>query len=128
MVVVLANVEGPAPGAMAEPLLDVVLGHPVVLASERTPVPIDREELERFVGVYEFSPEQVVTVAVRGDELTMQGSSRTVRPMMYQGTTDGCARFFVPTLHAEVEFILGDGGKAASMVLHLGDEATGKKR
>ena len=126
-VVVLGNVNGTAPDVMGEQLLDVVLGKPVVLASERKPVPIAEEELEKFVGVYDFAPEVAITVAVRDGELTIQGKSR-VRPTMYQGAADGHARFFVPTLNAEIEFVPDERGAVTSMVLHLGEGQTGKKR
>ena len=42
-VVVLANVNGGAPATMGDQLLDVVLGNPVTLASEKKAVPIARE-------------------------------------------------------------------------------------
>ena len=127
-VVVLSNVSGSAPTAMGAQLLDVVLGKPVVLASERQAVPITKEELEKFVGIYDFAPEVALTIAVGGDSLTMEGSSHRVRPMMYQGAAGEHARFFVPTLNAEVEFVPDSSGAVTSMVLHLGGDETGKKR
>ena len=48
VVVVLSNVNGSVPEAMSEQLLDVAMGKPVVLASERTPVPIAKDELKRL--------------------------------------------------------------------------------
>ena len=41
-VVVLSNVNGAAPGSMGAQLLDVAVGKPVILASERKPVPISK--------------------------------------------------------------------------------------
>jgi hypothetical protein len=40
---------------MSRQLIDTVLGRPVTLASERKPVPISKEDLARFVGVYDIS-------------------------------------------------------------------------
>ena len=47
---------------------------------------------------------------------------------MYQGAANGHARFFVPTLNAEIEFVPDERGAVTSMVLHLGEGQTGKKR
>jgi hypothetical protein len=54
---------------MGEPLFDVVLGKPVVLASEHKAVPIAKEELAKFVGVYDLAPTFSLTVAIAGDSL-----------------------------------------------------------
>jgi CubicO group peptidase (beta-lactamase class C family) len=127
-IVVLSNVNGPAPGAMGEQLLGVVLGKPVVLASERKPVAIGKEALANFVGVYDLAPEFALTVAPGGDSLTIQGTNRPVRPMMYQGVVAGHPRFFIPTINAEVEFITNAAGVATSLVLHAGGDQPAKKR
>ena len=103
-VVVLSNVNGSAPGAMGEQLLDVVMGKPVILPSERKPVPISKEELQKFTGVYDLAPAFALTVAVSGDSLTIQGTNQPALPAMYQGAAGGHPRFFIPKVNAEIEF------------------------
>jgi hypothetical protein len=103
-VVVLGNVNGGAPGEMGEPLFDVVLGKPVVLASEHKAVPIVKEELAKFVGVYDLAPTFSLTVAIAGDSLTVQGTNQSALAVMYQGLKDGHPTFYLPQPNAEIEF------------------------
>lgn len=127
-VAVLSNVNGAAPTAMGAQLLDVALGKTVVLKSERKAAPISKEELQKFVGIYDFAPEVTFTLAVSADTLTLQGRSGVAHPMMYQGVSDGHPRFFVPDIDAEIEFVPDAAGKVASLVMRLGGEQTAKKR
>lgn len=129
LVAVLSNVYGPAASAMGEQLLDVALGKPVVLASERKPLPIAQSELSRFTGVYDVGPGFAITIAVGGDSLTAQGTNQPKpMPLMYQGVVDGHARFYVPNFDAELEFVTGPTGEVNSLVLHQGGDHPAKKR
>lgn len=127
-VVVLSNVNGLAPANMGQQLLDVVMGKPVVLASERKPVPIATEELARFAGVYDVAPTFAITIAVSGDVLTAQGSGQPAIPLMYQGVVDGHPRFYAPKIDAEIEFVPDAKGAVTSLVLHQGGDHPAKKR
>ncbi len=127
-VVVLANVNGGAPGQMSQQLLDVVLGKPVTLNTERKAVPITKEELEKFTGVYDLMPNFSLTIAVAGDGLTVQGTGQPAIPMMYQGVQDGHPRFFINAVGAEIEFVPDSTGAIVSLVLHQnGANMPGKK-
>jgi CubicO group peptidase (beta-lactamase class C family) len=127
-VVVLSNVNGGAPDAMGNQLMDTVLGKPVVLASERKPVPITKEELAKFAGVYDIAPTFSLTVAVAGDHLTGQGSGQPPLDLMYQGLKEGHAMFFVSQVNAEIEFVPDASGSIASLILHQGGQnMPGKK-
>jgi len=75
-------------------LLDVVLGNPVTLANEWKAVPITKDELAKFVGVFDLTPTFSVTFELSGDSLTEQGTGRPALPMMYVGVKDGHPRFF----------------------------------
>lgn len=129
-VVVLSNVYSSVPGTLGEQLLDVALGKPVILASERKPVPIAKEELKKFIGTYDLSPAFAITITVGGDSLMAQGTGQGhAIPMMYQGNAGGHARFYVPHFDAEVEFVPDATGEVASLVLHQGGGSIpGKKR
>ncbi len=119
-VIVLSNVDGAAPEALADQLLDVALGKPVILASERKPVPIAPGELGKFVGVYDLQPGFTLTIAASGESITLQGTGSPLRALMYQGAPDGHPRFFVPAIDAEVEFVPDANGTVTSLVLHHG--------
>jgi CubicO group peptidase (beta-lactamase class C family) len=127
-VVVLSNVNGGAPETMGGQLLDVAMGKPVILPSERKPVPITKEELQKFTGIYDLAPTFALTVAVSGDSLTIQGTNQPALPAMYQGAAGGHARFFVPQVNAEVEFLPDPTGAISSLVLHQGGDHPAKKR
>ena len=127
-VVVLSNVNGGAPGSMGAQLLDVAMGKPVILANERKPVPITKEELQKFTGVYDLSPAFALTIAVSGDSLTVQGTNQPALPAMYQGAEGGHPRFFVPQVNAEIELLPDATGAISSLVLHQGGEHPAKKR
>jgi CubicO group peptidase (beta-lactamase class C family) len=127
-VVVLSNVNGMAPSTMTNQLLDVVLGKPVTLANERKAVPIAKEELAKYVGVYDLLPTFSVTIAISGDGLTAQGTGQPAFPLMYVGIKDGHPRFFAPPVDAEIEFIPDASGVFTSMVLHqAGHDSPGKR-
>ena len=121
-VIVLGNVNGGAPGSMGQQLMDVVLGRKVVLASERKAAPIAKEELAKFVGVYELSPQFTLTVAVGDDGLMVQGTNQPALPEQYEGLKNGHAFFFSTKVDAEIEFIPDASGKITSLILHQGGE------
>lgn len=127
-VVALSNVNGMAPDQMSSQLLDVALGKPVTLANERKAVPIAKEELAKFAGVFDLAPTFSVTFAVAGDELTAQGTGQPSFPLMYIGLKDGHARFFASLPNAEIEFIPDASGALNSIVLHQGGHDTPGKR
>jgi CubicO group peptidase (beta-lactamase class C family) len=128
-VVVLSNVNGSAPGQMGQQLLDVVMGKPVVLASEHTAVPITSEELKKFVGAYALSPTFSVTIAQSGVALSAQGTGQPALPLMYQGVKDGHPRFYLSAVNAEIEFVPDAEGAIGSMILHQnGADVPGKKK
>jgi len=124
-VIVLSNVSGMAPDKMSSLLLDVVLGKPVTLHKA---APITKEELSKFVGVFDLTPAFSITFAVSGDVLTMQGTGQPAFPLMYVGIKDGHPWFFAALLNAEVEFISDASGTLTSMVLHQGGHNTPGKR
>lgn len=121
-VIVFSNVNGGAPGSMGGQLMDTMLGKKVVLASERKAVPISKEDLAKFVGVFDLSPTFSITTSVSGDHLTGQGTGQPAFDMMYQGVKDGHPRFFVPQVQAEIEFVPDASGAIASLILHQGGQ------
>lgn len=121
-VAVLSNVNGSAPDAMGPQLMDTVLGRSVVLASERKPVPIAREELAKFAGVYDLSPSFTLTVVNAGDHLTVQGTGQPAANLMYQGVKGGHPDFFIPQVNAEIEFVPDTAGAITSLILHQGGQ------
>jgi hypothetical protein len=127
-VVVLANVNGGAPATMGDQLLDVVLGNPVTLASEKKAVPIAREELAKFVGVFDLAPTFSVTFAIADDVLTAQGTGQGALPVIHLSIVGGHPHFFNAQFNAEFEFVPDASGAFTSMVLHQGGHEMPGKR
>ena len=127
-IVVLSNVNGAAPGAMGDQLLDVVLGKPVTLAGERKAVPIPKDELAKFVGVFDIMPTFSINFAVSGDRLTGQGTGQPPIPLLYEGIKDGHPRFFATQVNAEFEFVPDASGVITSAILHQGGHDMPAKR
>ena len=113
---------------MGDQLCDVVLGRPVVLASGHKAVAIAKEELAKFVGVYDLAPTFALTVAIAGDALTVQGSNQPALAVMYQGVKDGHPTFYAPQPNAEIELVPDAEGAITSMILHQGGQDMPAKR
>lgn len=138
-VVVLSNAMGVESTIMGDELLDVALGKPVTLPSERKPVPITQEALAKFVGTYDVSPTYSITIAMARDGLTAQGMHLPPLDMTYLGKTGGHPRCLVPLLtdplsllpaliNAEVEFVPDPNGLFSSLIVHSQDQNILAKR
>jgi CubicO group peptidase (beta-lactamase class C family) len=128
-VVVLSNVMGLSPVILADGLLDVALGKPVTLPSERKPVLIAQAALARFVGVYDASPTYSLTIARSRNGLTAQETHSPPLDMTYLGEQGGHPRFLVPLLsdpssllpvltNPEIEFVPDSNGSISSLIVH----------
>lgn len=125
-VVVLSNVNGGVPATMGPQLVDITLGKPVVLATERKTVPISKQEVAKFEGTFELSPSVKITFAAEGDALTLKVGGRTL-PLSYEGVRDGHPWFYVLMANAEIEFIPDATGAMTSLVSHQnGHDQPGK--
>jgi CubicO group peptidase (beta-lactamase class C family) len=127
-VVVLSNVNGLAACAMPEQLFDVVLGKPVTLSTERKAIPISKDALAKFAGVYNVPPASSLTppfvhtfplkIAIAGDGLSIQEGDQQPFGMIYVGEKDGRPLFFVPTEYTEIEFAPDANRLIAALILH----------
>jgi CubicO group peptidase (beta-lactamase class C family) len=128
-VVVLSNVSGGAPSAMAPQLVSVALGKPVVLAAERKAVPITHAELTRFEGAYNLGEFGTFTFTTSGDTL-MLGAFGPPSPLLYQGLKNGHPTFFFELINGEIEFVPDAAGAVSSLILHFPGQpdAAGKRK
>jgi CubicO group peptidase (beta-lactamase class C family) len=129
VIVALSNVNGGAPEQISGQLLDVALGKPVTLASERKALPIEADQLQRFAGAYQLAPGFSILIAVTKDGLTGQATGQQAFPMFYAGDEGGHPRFFLRVVPAEIEFVPDASGKITSMILHQnGHDMPGKRQ
>ena len=138
-VVVLSNVMGLNSGILADELLDVSLGKPVTLPSERRLAPITQDALAKFAGAYDVSPSYFITITVARDGLTAQGTDLPPMEMNYLDEKGGHLRFLVPILcdprsmlpvlaNAEIEFVPDSNGAISSLIVHADDQNIVAKR
>ena len=127
-VIVLSNMNGGAIGPVSEKLMQVALGKTVVLPDEHKAVPISKDELQKFVGVYDLAPNFALTISVGPDGLQGTATGQQTLPLMYQGVVGGHPRFYARQPDAELEFVPDANGTITSLVLHQNGDHPAKRR
>jgi CubicO group peptidase (beta-lactamase class C family) len=118
-VVVLANLNGQAPDAIASKLAAVAHGENVVLPSERKEVTVSPAILAKYVGTYELMPDFDIVVTLEGGQLMTQATGQAKFPLFAESET----KFFLKVVDAEVEFFKNDkGGEVIYIILHQGGQ------
>ncbi len=115
-IIVLSNVNGNAPDEISGKLASVMLGEPVVLASERKEIPVAAAALSRYIGVYQLAPDFSITISLPADHLVAQATNQPAAPIFASTPT----RFFYRVVDAEIEFFTGPSGKVDHLVLYQG--------
>jgi CubicO group peptidase (beta-lactamase class C family)/uncharacterized protein YneR len=116
VVVVLANLNGPAAGTIGRDLALIAHGEKVVLASERKEISVSPETLAKYLGTYEISPGFSIVITQEGDHLAEQASNQNKLPLFAESKS----MFFLKTVDAEIEFVKNERGEVTSLVLHQG--------
>ena len=115
-VIVLANLNGAAPGEIGHNLAAVVHGEKVVLASERKEIAVPPQVLAKYVGTYELTPGFSIAVTLEGNQLITEDTGQPKVPIFPESET----MFFPKVVDAEIEFIRNEKGEATAMILHQG--------
>ena len=124
-VVVLANLNGPVVGDIAERLAAVVHGAKVTLPGERKEITLDPVVLSH-VGAYQMPDGgPAMLIALDGNQLTSRLGTQPVVPIFPQSET----MFFLKVVDAQLEFPKDDGSRRADqLTLHQnGREITAKR-
>ncbi len=100
----------------------VKTGQPV--PAERQAVKIDPILFDTYVGVYQLAPEFEITISREGDRFFEQATGQVKFEIFPASET----RFFLKQVDAEIEFVRGEDGKIAQMVLHQGGRRMPGKR
>jgi hypothetical protein len=125
-VVVLANLNGPAAGDIADKLAAVALGETVTLPGERKETTLGSTVLSRYVGAYQMpNGGPAMLIALDGSQLTSKLGMQPAVPIFPQSETV----FFLKVVDAQIEFPKDDGsGMASQLTLHQnGNEMTAKR-
>jgi len=113
-VVVLGNLTGGAPDAIAHSLAALAHGERVTLPSERKEIALPEAILKQYVGVYELAPGVDITMSLQGNQLMTQRNGQPIFPLFAETET----KFFLKVVDAQVEFFRDASGKVTHIVLH----------
>jgi len=113
-VVVLANVNGAAPGDIADKLAAIAHGEKIILTSERKSIVLDDTVLARYVGAYQLEGEPAMRIALEGHQLTAKLGGQQAHPIFPESAT----MFFMKEVDAQVEFQENSSGAVTGLVLH----------
>ena len=123
-VIVLANLNGGAPGDIAGKLATVVHGDKVVLQSDRKEIKVLHEILAKYVGSYELAPGIFITMSLDGDQLFTQLTGQPKFEVFAETEKD----FFLKIVDAQLTFEMDSQGKVTDLVLHQnGRDQTAKR-
>lgn len=117
-VVVLANVNGSAPGDIAAKLAAVAHGEPVKLQYEHKQAPVDAKVLAQYTGTYELAPDARIAITLEGGQLSEKLGSQPTFPIFPESET----MFFLKVVDAQIEFERDSNGQVTGLVLHQGGQ------
>lgn len=124
-VVVLANLSGDVPDAIAPNLAALAHGEKFVLPSERKGITVSPAILEQYVGTYELSPNFDIVMTLESGQLMTQATGQEKFPLFAESET----KFFLKVVEAEVEFFKNEKGEVTHIIIHQGgQEVEGKKK
>ena len=112
-IVVLANVNSPAPDILSGQLARVVFGETITLPSERVAMALPEATLRSYVGVYQFGRGTMSVRYVDG-ELTTQLSGQRPVPIFAESET----KFFAKVVDAQIGFFKDADGRVTHLVLY----------
>ena len=123
-VIVLANLNGGAPGDIAGKLAALVHGEKVVLQSERKEIKVSHEILAKYAGYYELSPGVFITMSADGDQFFTQLTGQPKFEVFAETEKD----FFLKVVDAQLTFETDSQGKVTDLILHQnGRDQTAKR-
>jgi len=115
-IAVLANLNGPGVGEIANKLAVVAHGGTIVLSSERKEITLASDVLARYVGVYELTPASTMTITLAEGRLMTQLSRQPRFPLFAESEM----AFFLKVVDAQVEFVADEKGVVTHAILHQG--------
>ena len=123
-VIVLANLNGGAPGDIAGKLAIAAHGEKVVLQSERKEIKVPHEILAKYVGAYELAPGIFITMSLDGGKFFTQLTGQPKFEVFAETEKD----FFLKVVDAQLTFEMDGQGKVTGVVLHQnGRDQTAKR-
>lgn len=123
-VVVLANLNGDAPGRLGKAMLTLARGGKVILASERQAISLAPETLQAYPGTYEIAPTFAIAIRVEGGKLIAQATGQGPIELFAEKPD----HFFARAIDAQLVFTRDASGKVDGAVLHQNGRQMPAKR
>ena len=120
-VVVLTNLAGANPGAIAEKVAE--LADPALAPPQHKEVAIDPKLLDGYVGKYQLEPDFILTVTREGNNLYTQATGQQKVQVFPEGDKD----FFLKVVDAQITFVTDAQGHATGIILHQGGDHPAKR-
>ena len=114
--VVLANLNGTAPGEIAGKLAALMHGEQVKLQTEHKEISVDAKVLARYTGTYELAPEAKIRITLEGHQLSEKLAAQPAFPIFPETET----QFFLKVVDAQIEFEKDASGTVTGLILHQG--------
>lgn len=90
----------------------------------RKEITLTEDKLDRLLGVYELEPGFLMTITREGTHLFMQATGQGIAEAFAESET----KFFFKVVDAQMEFAMGDDGRASVLSLFQGGAAPPAKR
>ncbi len=120
-----------APSGAIESVVSVSRGQPTQTGKRVADTPATRKEitlaeekLDRLLGVYEVEPGFRLTITREGTHLFLQATGQGLAEAFAESDT----KFFFKVVDAQIEFAIGDDGRASVLTLFQGGAAPPAKR
>ena len=113
-IVVLGNLNGPAPDQIGPKLGAAAHGDPMQSTAARTEITLPGATLARYVGTYELAAGVNMLITVDGGQLMGQLTGQGKLPLFPESE----ASFFLKVVDAQIEFVKDDTGTVTHAVLH----------
>lgn len=123
-VVVLANLNGDAPGRLGKAMLTLARGGAVTLTSERQAISLAPEALQAYAGTYEITPSFGITIRAEGGKLIAQATGQGPIELFAEKPD----HFFFRVVDAQLVFTRDAAGKVDGVVLHQNGRQMPAKR
>ena len=123
-VVVLANLNGGAPGRLGQAMFTLARGGKVTLASERQAIGLAPGALQAYAGTYDIAPTFSIAVRAEGGKLIAQATGQDPIEMFAERPD----HFFFRAIDAQLVFTRDASGKVDGAVLHQNGRQMPAKR
>ena len=124
-IILLANVATPNLDKITRGLLAIIYNQPYELPREKIAMTMSEDELKQYTGVFELTPELVITISLENGKL-MGKPEKQGALQLHPEKKD---LFFIKEVEAEVRFQRNEKGIVEAMTLMQGgQQMTGRKR